>query len=288
MFVAFTESLQRVPTSAWVTGGGMAFIAFFAGMAFANGVLKQVVNAASIVVGIFVAWTCFRNRTQVFGDQAVSMDTDRLMLFCGIAGVITYVLCRLLLRVFTTVGLLGFLANVAGWKGLALSVFSSGFLLWVASLALRLVGNLYGLETASAVAREGTRIQSTVGEWFSGLGRTLDKGYFGSLITHMDPLDIRPTSNLSRLLIVWPDQRVWPQLAANPKTGMIYRQERVVLLAQNPSVQRCISAKDFAGLMQLPEVEKTAGHPDLKPLLTDVDLEDAMDKILYGRTANRP
>ena len=113
MFIAFTESLQRVPNSAWVTGGGMAFIAFFAGMAFANGVLKQVINALSIVVSIFVAWTCFRNRTEVFGGAAASMDTDRLMLFCGLAGIITYVLCRLLLRVLTTVGLLGFLANVA-------------------------------------------------------------------------------------------------------------------------------------------------------------------------------
>jgi hypothetical protein len=287
MFIAFTESLQRVPNSAWVTGGGMAFIAFFAGMAFANGVLKQVINALSIVVSIFVAWTCFRNRTEVFGGAAASMDTDRLMLFCGLAGIITYVLCRLLLRVLTTVGLLGFLANVAGWKGLALSVFSSGFMLWVASLALRLVGNLYGLETASALAREGTRIQSTVGSWASGLGRMVDKSTVGNLISHMDPFDIRPTSNLARLLIVWPDQRVWAQLASNEKTGIIYRQERVVLLGQDPAVQKCIHDKDFAGLMQLPQVEKTAAHPDLKPLLTDVGLEDAMDQILYGRVGNK-
>lgn len=287
MLIAFTETLQRVPNSAWVTGGGMAFVAFFAGMAFAKGALKQVVNALSIVVGIFVAWTCFRNRTQVFGDPAVSMDTDRLMLFCGVAGVIAYVLCRLLLRVLTTVGLLGFLANVAGWQGLALSVLSSGFMLWVASLALRLVGNLYGLETASSLAREGTRIQSTVGDWFSSMGRSVDKSYFGNLISNMDPFDIRPTSNLSRLLIVWPDQRVWSKLAANEKTGIIYRHERVVVLGQDPAVQKCIHNKDFAGLMQLPQVEKIAAHPDLKPLLTDVGMEDAMDEILYGRVGNK-
>ena len=39
--------------------------------------------------------------------------------------------------------------------------------------------------------------------------------------------------------------------------------------------------------MQLPEVEAAAAHPDLKPLLSDVELEDAMDTVLYGRAPNR-
>ena len=40
---------------------------------------------------------------------------------------------------------------------------------------------------------------------------------------------------------------------------------------------------DYAGLMQLPKVEEAAAYPDLRPVLSDVGLEDAMDQILYGR-----
>ena len=108
----------------------------------------------------------------------------------------------------------------------------------------------------------------------------------GSVVLNVDPFAMRPTANLARLLIVWPDQRLFPALAANPKTGKVFAHPKVAELGFDPAVRKAIEGKDFAGLMQLPQVEKAAAYPDLLPLLSDVGMEDAMDQIVYGRTPN--
>lgn len=285
MLADMTEAFQRVPTSAWVTGGGAAFVAFLAGLAFANGVLRQIMNMVCLAAGVSVAWYCFRHRMEVYGPSAASMGTDRLVMFSAIAGGIAYVICRVAVQMLSIFGLFK-LAGLAGWRGVFLSLIPSGFMLWVGSMALRLVGNLYGMEGAAAVSREGTRIQSTFGEWANAGRRALEKSVIGSMVLTVDPFAMRPTANLARLLIVWPDQRLFPALAANPATGRVFAHPKVAELGYDPAVRKAIEGKDFAGLMQLPQVEKTAAYPDLQPLLSDVALEDAMDQIVYGRTPN--
>jgi len=286
MLAAVTDAFQRVPTSAWVTGGGAAFMAFLAGLAFANGVMKQLLNMVCVAVGVSVAWYCFRHRGDVYGAAAVTMGTDRLVGFSAIAGGLAFVVCRVGIGMLSAFGLLRMLGGLAGWKGVALSVIPSGFLLWVGAMSLRLVGNLYGMEGVASVGREGARIQSTFGEWANEARRMVERSSIGGLVSNLDPFSMRPTANLSRLLIVWPDKRLWPALAANPMTGKIYAHPKVAALGFNPAVRSAIEKKDFAGLMQMKEVEAAAAYPDLNPLLSDVGLEDAMDKIIYGRAPN--
>jgi len=280
------DMIHRIPMNTWVGGGAAAFIAFLAGMAFARGVVKQLLGMVSLAVGVSVAWFCFRHRVQVFGPSATNMGTDRLLIFSAVIGLLGYGVARVVVGMLGAIGLIS-LAGLAGWRGMALSILPSGFLLWVSAMALRLIGNLYGLETASAVAREGTRLQSTFGEVAQSLRKSIDRSMVGSLMANVDPFAMRPTTNLARLLIVWPDQRVWPQMIQNPKIKRVYSDVKMLELGKNPKVQKCIETKDFTGLMQLPEVEQTASHPDLKPLLSDVELEDAMDTVLYGRAPNK-
>lgn len=287
MLSNFTELFQRLPQSAWVTGGGAAVIAFLAGLAFANGVLKQIVNMLAIAAAMSVAWFCLRHRETVFGPSAASFGTDRLVLFAAIAGAIAFGVARVALKFLTAFGILGLFSSMAGWRGMVMSILPSGFLIWISSMALRLVGNLYGMETAATVSREGARITSTFGVFMNDARRALEKSTIGSVILNADPLAMRPTANLTRLLIVWPDQRVWPKLAANPKTGAIYAHPTVVALGSDAAVRKCIESKDYPGLMQLKQVEQAATHPVLQPMLSDVGLEDAMDQILYGRAPNK-
>ncbi len=287
MLAEVTEVFQKVPSSAWVTGGGAAVVAFLAGLAFANGVLKQIINMLCLAAGVAAAWYCLRHRADVFGPSAASMGTDRLVLFSGIVGLIAFVLARLGVGMLSMFGIFRLFGGMSGWKGVAMSILPSGFLLWVASMGLRLVGNLYGMESAAAIGREGTRITSTFGSWVNDARRMLEKSFVGNVMLTMDPFAMRPTANLTRLLIVWPDQRVWPQLSTNPKTRQIFAHPKVGELGKDPAVRKCIEAKDYAGLMQLKQVETVASYPDLQPLLSDVALEDAMDQILYGRTPNK-
>lgn len=287
MLADVTEVFQRVPNSAWVTGGGAAVVAFLAGLAFANGVLKQIINMLCIGAAVSVGWYCMRHRETVFGPSSAAFGTDRLVLFSAIAGGIAYVLARVAMSFLSALGIFGLFSGMAGWRGVAMSILPSGFLIWVSSMALRLVGNLYGMESAATISREGTRITSTFGGWMDDARRALDKSMIGGVLLNADPFSMRPTANLTRLLIVWPDQRVWPQLSTNPKTAVIFAHPKVIALGHDPAVRKCIDSKDYPGLMQLKQVEAAAAHPDLQPLLSDVGLEDAMDQILYGRAPNK-
>ena len=277
------EVLQTVPPSTWVTAGAAGFIAFAAGLAFSRGVLQQLLSMVSLIIAIAVAWFVFTNRTDVFGSVGTQVQTDRLLLFSAGAGLLTYILCQVGVKMLAAMGILRLVGGLAGWKGLIISAVPSTFLLWIASTGLRLVGDVHGMESAAAVAKQGSKVQAQVASAWDRLSKQMDRSTFGSIAAKIDPFDMRATANLARLLILWPDGTVWLKLAQNPKTNAALNHERIQKLGGDPKVRACIDKKDFAGLIQLPQVEEAAGHPDLKPVLTGLALEDAMDAIIYKR-----
>jgi hypothetical protein len=278
----FKEIAARLPSSAWMTAGGFTLVAFLAGMAFTSGVMSQLVNMVSIASGIVVSWWVFRHRTEVFGSSAIGMGVDRLLIFSLGIGIVAYVICRILAKVLAGFGIIK-LAGLAGWKGMFLSLIPSGILIWMGSLVLRFLGNLYGLESASHIAAQGNKFQGQFGEFFLEARRMLDRSPFGSLLNNVDPLAMQRTGNLARLLIVWPEGRLWPHLKADPHTGKVFAHPKVAALGHDPAVRNCISRKDYPGLLQLNVVELAASHPDLEPILTSAALEASMDRIIYGR-----
>ena len=274
---------QTIPASTWVTAGAAAFVAFAAGLAFSRGVLQQLLSMVSLIIAIWVGWYVFTNRTDVFGSAGSQVQTDRLLLFSAGAALLAYVLCKVAVKMLAAMGLIRLVGGMAGWKGLIISAVPSTFLLWIASMGLRFVGDVHGMESAAAVARQGSKVQAQVASVWDRLGKQMDRSTFGSLAAKMDPFDMRATANLARLLILWPDGTVWQKLAQDPKTNKVLNHERIKKLGADSKVRGCIDKKDFAGLIQLPQVEEAAGHPDLKPVLTGLALEDAMDAIIYKR-----
>lgn len=277
------ELLHTVPPSTWVTAGAAGFVAFAAGLAFSRGVLQQLLSMVSLIIAIAVAWFVFTNRTDVFGSIGPQVQTERLMLFSAGAGLLAYILCQVGVKMLAAMGILRLVGGLAGWKGLIISAVPSTFLLWIASMGLRLIGDVYGMESAAAVAKQGSKVQAQVASVWDRLSKQMDRSTFGSIAAKVDPFDMRATANLARLLILWPDGTVWQKLAQNPKTNKALNHERIKNLGQDPKVRACIDRKDFAGLIQLPQVEAAAGHPDLNPVLSGLALEDAMDAIIYKR-----
>lgn len=280
---ALSDLLQVVPGSTWVTAGGAGFVAFAAGLAFSRGALQQLLSMVSLVVSIGVAWFVFTNRTQVFGSMGVHVDSERLLLFAGGAGLLAYILCQLGLKMIAAMGILRLIGGLAGWKGVLVSTVPSAFLLWIASAGLRLIGDVHGMESAAAVAGKGSRVHAEAISVWNRLSKQMDRSAIGSIAAKVDPFDMRATANLSRLLILWPDGSVWQKLAQNPKVKRALNHERIERLGHDPKVRSCIEHKDFPGLMRLPQVAEAAGHPDLKPVLTGLELEDAMDAVVYKR-----
>jgi hypothetical protein len=277
------EALGKIPPATLVLAGAAALVAFGAGMAFSRGVMSQLLTMASVALGAGAAWYVFTNRTEVFGASGASLPTEKLLMFSAGAGLITFFVCRVAISLLAAVGLLRLVGGMAGWKGVLVSTVPSGFLLWVSAMTLRLVGNLYGMESAAEVAKRGQQVSIEARSFWSSISKQMDRSPLGGLAAQVDPLDLRATANLARLLILWPEGSVWKKLAQNPRTNKALHHERIQKLGGDPAVRKCIERKDFAGLIQLKQVEQAASHPDLEPVLSGLELEDAMDAIVYKK-----
>jgi hypothetical protein len=277
------DGLGKVSTGTWVTAAAAAMVAFLAGLAFSKGVVRQLMTMASLGLSVAVAWFVFSHRGEVFGSMGASLNTDRLLLFSAGAGLLTFFVCKGFVAFLAAAGLLKLFGGLTGWKGVMISTIPSAFMLWVGAMVLRLVGNLYGLETASAVAREGSRLSDQATSLWHEVSQSLDRSTLGSIASQVDPFDMRATANLARLLILWPDGTVWAGLAKDSKTRAVLNHPGIQKLGHDADVRRCIERKDFAGLIQLNQVGQTAAHPDLKAVLTGLALEEAMDTIIYKK-----
>lgn len=277
--------LQTVPTNLWVTGGVSALVAYLAALAFANGALKQLLGMVCMACGVSAAWFVFSHRAEVFGTASSNMANDRLLMFSAGAGLLAYGVARIILALLSMVGLLKLFGSFAGWKGAVLSTIPSAFLLWSASMALRVVGNAYGVETASTMAQQGQKLQSYFGDAVNQARSAMDRSVLGSIAAKVDPFGMRATANLAKLLMVWPDQRLWTQMVQNAKIKKIFSHPKMLEVGQDQAVRTAIEKKDFAGLIQLPQVGKLAMHQDIEPLLTDASVEETMDKVVYARVA---
>lgn len=283
-FSGILEALQRIPASTFVTAGGAAVVAFLAGLAVARGVVKQILSMISLGASGMVAVYVFQHRTVVFGTMGAGLSTDRLMLFSAGVGLLAYFICRGLIGVMAGLGLLGLLGSLTGWKGGLASLIPSGFMLWAGTLVLRLVGSVYAVENAAEAQKHGEKISGKLSAWIHQISQQVDQSSLGSIAARMDPFDMRARANLARLLILWPDGRVWQQIAARgPQTAQALNHPEIITLGQDSKVRQAIERQDFAGLMQLPLVKQAAANPELEPFLKGLALDQAMDSIVYKR-----
>lgn len=278
---SLTEKVRGLFTGSGMTAGGLAIVAFLAGLAFARGVVQQILSMISLGTSVMVGIYVFRHRAEVFGAHGSTMSTDTLLMVSGAAALLTYFVVKGLVNFLAGFGLIAFLGSMTGWKAGLLSLLPSGALVWISALVLRLVGSVYGLENAS-VEQEGKGIKSDFGAWVEQLAQRVDRTSIGRWTEKLDPYDVRPTANLARLLILWPDGRAWRQIASrSPANAQMLNHPELLSLGQDRKVQQAISLQDFAGLMQLPQVEKAARNPELEPFLKTLALEEAMDAIVY-------
>ncbi len=278
------QHAQKVPSSMWATAAIVGFIAFAAGLAFSKGVVKQILGVATLAVSVWAAWYVFMHRAQIFGAAGMTMTTNRLMILSGAAGLLTYFLCKVGTYFLAAFGLLRLLGGLTGWKGLIVSFVPSGALLWIGSMVLRVVGSLYGMENAAEIVKKGGEIESQGKSIFYSLSQRIDNSFIGGWAKKLDPYDIKPTANLARLLILWPEGTMWQRLAEqSPTTANALNHPKIAELGYDPDVRKAIENKDFAGLMQMRKVEDVANHPDLQPILGGLALEQAMDSVVYQR-----
>lgn len=273
---------QKVPHSMWATIAIVGFMAFAAGMAFAKGVVAQIINVLTLAACAWAAWYVFMHRVQIFGAAGMHMTTNRLIVMSGVAAILMFGVCKVGKYFLAAFGIMRMLGGLTGWKGLIVSFIPSGGLLWLGSMVLRVVGSLYGMENASEIVKKGGAIESQAKSIFYTLSQKIDNSVIGGLAKKLDPYNIKPTANLARLLILWPEGTMWQRLAAqNARVANALNHPLIVQLGYDQDVRKAIGDKDFAGLMQMRKIVDVANHPDLQPILSDMSLEAAMDSVVY-------
>ncbi|MBN8418298.1 MAG: hypothetical protein J0L73_05235 [Verrucomicrobia bacterium] len=276
------QHAQKVPHSMWATIAIVGFIAFAAGLAFAKGVVQQIINVLTLAACAWAAWFVFMHRVLIFGAAGMHMTTNRMVVASLIGAGVMFAVCKVGKYFLAAFGLMRLLGGLTGWKGLIVSIIPSGGLLWLGSMALRIVGSLYGMENAAEIVKKGGSIESQAKSVFYTLSQKIDNSIIGGLAKKLDPYDIKPTANLARLLILWPEGTMWQRLAEqSPTTANALNHPLIVELGYDPAVREAIKNKDFAGLMQMPKIEKVANHPELQPILSGMALEQAMDSVVY-------
>jgi hypothetical protein len=244
--------------------------------------MQQIMRALKLALSVGAAYYVFRHHAQLLG--ATQMSTDHLLLLCAAAGLLTYFLCKGGLFLLAGFGFMKLTGGLAGWKGMLMSVLPSGALLWIATLVLRLMGSLEGMQSAAEMMSKGGELESQAKSWWHTLSQRMDGTPIGKLATKLDPYDLKATANLARLLILWPEGSMWQRLAAqNPSTAQALNHPCIVELGHDKDVRNAIERQDFAGLMQTRKVEEAAQHPDLAPILGGLALEQAMDSVVYQR-----
>lgn len=264
-----------------LSGWGLAVVAFFAGMAVARGIVSQILMMINLAIAVMAGLYVFQHRTVVFGSYASEMETNTLLWMSVAAAALTYFIVRGVVSFLAGFGLVSVLAGFTGWKAGLLSLLPSGVMVWLGAMVLRLLGSVYGMADAKAVLK-GEAGGSGWTRWITETAQKIDRTSVGRIAEKLDPYDIRARANLARLLILWPDGRVWQQLAAQGQAQAdALNHAQMIALGQDPKVTQAIERGDFAGLMQLPQVVQAAANPELEPFLKTLQLEEAMDAVMY-------
>ncbi len=275
------ESVKNAVASQGMNAWGLAIVAFFAGMAVARGIVSQMLMMVNLAIAVMAGLYVFQHRTEVFGAYASNMSTNTLLGTSAAAAVLAYFLVRGLVNFVAGFGIISVLAGFTGWKAGLLSLLPSGVIVWLGAMVMRLLGSVYSLENAN-VELLGKGAKSEFGQWVAEIAQKIDRTSVGSLVEKLDPYDMRPRANLARLLILWPDGRVWQQIASRGRdTANALNHPEIAELGKDPKVRQAIERQDFAGLMQLPQVKQAAANPELEPFLKTLALEEAMDTVVY-------
>jgi hypothetical protein len=275
------DFLKKQTAGQDMTGWGIALVAFFAGMAVARGIVSQMIVMVSLGISVMAGLYVFQHRAVVFGSYALDMQTDTLLWVSIAVAVMTFFIVRGLVGFMAGFGLISLLAGFTGWKAGLLSLLPSGVIVWLGAMVLRLLGSVYSMENAEAMLH-GQGAKDDWRRWIAEMAQKMDRTSVGVLTEKLDPYDLRARANLARLLILWPNGSVWQQLAAMGQAqAEALNHPEMVQLGKDAHVRQAIEQRDFAGLMQLPQVVQAASNPKLEPFLKTLELEEAMDTVVY-------
>ena len=284
---AVLSDLLQWRSQAGVGGWALALMALVAVLVMLRGLLQWVIAVSSLALAVAAGALVLDQRMRLLGSYAAEVSTTKLMLLAALAGLLVFFLTRALLRLMAKLGLLAFLAGLTGWKAGLLSLLPSSLALGLGAFVMRgwtAVASLQdALGAATAAAAPSAHSPS---RWLAALSEQWDRSALGSWMESLDPFDLRARSNLARLLVLWPDGRVWRELAQRDEAlARMLNDPAILELGSDAQVRLAIEKHNVAGLMQMRQVAQAAADARLEPLLKTLVLEQAMDEVIYRSPA---
>jgi uncharacterized membrane protein required for colicin V production len=166
--------------------------------------------------------------------------------------------------------------------GAAIGLVFGLFTVWVAIVAIRLLGTIAQSQTMQARHEAGVP-QSSPSAVVSGLAEmkeSLDQGATGAIVKRVDPVPSKVYTVLFKIAQVVSDPQKSDRLLAYPGAKGLTEHPKFVALRDDPSITQDLIDHKFLALLTNHNIVSMANDPELRGLFMKFEFEKALDYAL--------
>lgn len=272
------------PWQAVFLGGAALLVLIEIVHGWRRGIMRQAVGLAGLALAYWVAVVGTPPlvpllRPLGLPDFALTVATGlclALFVFLGInaAGIVLF-------RKTKEQGL--FLVRwICGGGGAALGIVWAAAIIWIAAIALRVLGTIAAAELAEQAAGEGVRAIRP-GPWAAALAHgksALEEGPTGAVLERIDPVPATAYETIERITRMLATPGGVERFLAYPATRELAAHPKIFALREDRTVAEKLARRDYLGLLRHPALVAAANDREVAALVKKFDLRGALDHAL--------
>ena len=251
------------------------------------GILRQLVNILALVVAYVVGYfslVLFLNRApRVWG-----------VTLAVVMALVVYVGVSIMGKVFfkkTSQKSAGIVRFGYGISGGSLGALYGLFLVWIAVLAIRILGDVAETQIADGAhpsagsgkvrGKSGSATPAPPpGAVVMGLAhmkKSLEQGAAGSVVQQVDPIPGTLYGILHKLGMMVSDERSLQRFLSYPGAKPLLANPKIAALQNDPEIVKYLENKDYFGLLRNSHVLEAANDSEIAELMRKFEFEKALD-----------
>jgi hypothetical protein len=181
-----------------------------------------------------------------------------------------------------------------GMSGAACGAFYGLFLVWIAILAIRLLGSVAETQIAAnrnprlSLAGKPTPTpapaaqSSAMVRGLAHMKQSLEQGPAGMVVQQVDPIPGTLYTVLHKLGVMASDEKSMDRFLNYPGAKQITQHPKIAALQNDPDITRDILNQDFLSLIRNRRIIAAANDAEIAELLRQFEFEKALDQALKG------
>jgi Colicin V production protein len=259
------------------------FLAFQAIHGWRLGLVRQLANLGALIAAYWVAlragsWAMPLFRPFGFPDFLSAALAGSLLAVC------TYVVLSSLARiVFLKTGeqKANVLRLTYGAGGAAVGVLFGAVVIWVAVLAIRLLGTVAEAELTSESASK--EAPSALAGGLAQAKQSLELGPAGAVVEQVDPIPTEVYSTVGKIGRLVSNAEHVERFLNYPGAKPIAEHPKILALRNDPTIVRELSSRNYIALLRNRHLVHAANDPEVSRLVKNFELQKALDYALTGR-----